>query len=930
MIDDYKSLDDELLSRYQKVVRPWSVKFIMCLCKSIGETIIYAMLIPRMWFSALFYLVGYQLNSSSCIIYRNVRYSKNRSRNIMDIYMPNRREETRDNPVMVFIHGGGWSAGFKTQYVCLGRRLALHGITTVIANYTLYPQGRIEQQVEDIDELIKYIGNNITKYGGNVDDITLMGHSAGAHITSLYLATKYDPKNVAIKNYIGIAGIFDVPDHFIHQAKMAFEKKSDMTRCCNGPTGFKKASTTYQLLQHPDKSVDLPSMYFLHGNKDTVVSMDQPIGLCKVIQQKSKSHTQVLQYDGMNHFDIIILLQDQDTANPLCEPFSNECGSVTKRHKLFQLKIMISNQIDHHKNEAATFSSEHDHEDLESKMEITVGQIVIRSDFSNVSAQEQAKIILERFNAGIKNSAFTDNPALGRALDRVDVSYFAMGHRNQVAELLDPRGQRFALTLTPDPTVTIKYLGEVAKTAHYFGSYGKHVLNVPAGHYAKAFSKNRPILYGEGPHVIIDPTFEFNEGSGFISSNEPVIEHQTINILRIPAGKVAKVWLGTQPVILESRRDPYVFVDAQFRLVSPDGGKKTGMFYNSIDTYIEHGSIKRIIPHTGEVAITYNNGILTVIPPPKDGKPVIINSATHNFDGFISTSLQTCLFPSKETKQQAMDDNKNNKSVNSDEINLKIFQTRDSLRVGVVLIVAFKIVDPELAVTKLGKEGILPHIENVSFADMGKAIQLSTLQEVMYFNNTKPGAANAEETQLQTIQDRVKTNLAKDLSEYGIELARLQIETMKVLDEEIAKKLAGQSVTTAEYTTKQATLVKEYDIKTTEAKLKAETDNIALVQKNNAIIAEAQAKLQSAQREAEALLIAADAARKAQEMKGELYSKYPQLLELKMAKIKAKALNSATIYITPDNVGNFMSSPLVFFDRVNAASNPKKTIEEKK
>ncbi|KAK5582662.1 hypothetical protein RB653_004247 [Dictyostelium firmibasis] len=561
-------------------------------------------------------------------------------------------------------------------------------------------------------------------------------------------------------------------------------------------------------------------------------------------------------------------------------------------------------------HEASTFSSEHENGD----QLLTISQIVIRSDFANETSENQAKIILERFNEGIKNSAFTDSPVLGRAQTRLDVSYFAMAHRNQIVELFDPRGQRFGTVYSADPTVEIKYIGSILKTCRYFGAYGKHVLNVPSGHFAKAMTKNRPIIYGEGPHVIIDPTFEFDERSGFVNQQSPFINHSTINILRVPSGKIAKVWIGTQPLILESRREPYVFIDAQFKLVENNNPGELGYdryFENSSSTFMEHGSIKRIIPHTGEVAITYNNGILTIIPTPKDGKPVIIDSPTHNFEGFIQTSLQTCLFPSKETKQQAI---KDNKSATNDEINLKIFQTRDSLRVGVVLVVAFRIVDPQLALTKLGKEGIINHIENVSFADMGKAIQLSTLQEIMYFNDTKP-SANSNET-VQTIQDRVKSHLARDLLEYGIELARLQIETMKVLDTEIAKKLAGQSVTSAEYTTKQATLVKEYDIKTTEARLKAETDNIALEQKNKATIAEAQAKLQSAQKQAEALIITAEAQKKVQEMQGELYTKYPILAEIELAKIKADSLKNATLYITPQDAGNFMNSPLVYMDKL--------------
>jgi len=190
---------------------------------------------------------------------------------------------------------------------------------------------------------------------------------------------------------------------------------------------------------------------------------------------------------------------------------------------------------------------------------------------------------------------------------------------------------------------------------------------------------------------------------------------------------------------------------------------------------------------------------------------------------------------------------------------------------------------------------------------MGKAIQFSTLQEVMFATSTKPNSTN-----VMTMQDRVRDNLANDLSEYGIELARLDIETLKVLDEEIAKKLAGQSVIGAEYTTKQATLVKEYDIKTTEAKLLAETENIKVQQRTQAKIAEAQANLDSARKNAEAKIVAAQAEQKAQEFRGELFTKYPILYELEMASIRAKALKNSTIYVTPKHLGGLMSASSMF------------------
>uniref|UniRef100_A0A6B2L102 Band 7 domain-containing protein n=1 Tax=Arcella intermedia TaxID=1963864 RepID=A0A6B2L102_9EUKA len=539
---------------------------------------------------------------------------------------------------------------------------------------------------------------------------------------------------------------------------------------------------------------------------------------------------------------------------------------------------------------------------------MSLKDVISISTLHSKSIEEQTEKILKAFNHNVEESCFAFNSLPGRALPRVPANCFLMGHRNQVTELCDPHGQRVALTFNPDPLITIKVLGTYDKTAPFFGAYGKYVLNVPAGYFAKGTSQNKPVLFSEGPHVILDPTFHFEEKTAFVSQIEPYIFHSTMHILRVPAGKVAKAWLGTEPKILESRREPYIFNDPQFKLVVRDdrgADKVASLFYNATERFIEHGSIKRIIPHTGEVAITYNNGILDIIKPPKSGNPVIINSATHQFDGFISTSLQTILFPSEEAKAQIL---KDNPRASTDERNLKIFQTRDSLRVGVVLVVAFRIKDPETAITKLGKDGILPHIENIAFADMGKAIQLSTLQEVMYSSQNKP-SVDHDDSHTLTIQDQVKKHLARDLEDCGIELARMNIETMKVLDEEIAKKLAGQSVTSAEFTTKQATLVKEYDIKTTEAKLRAETDNISVQQKNQALIADAQARLESAKREAEALLIQADAKRKAEEMKGELYAKYPQLYELELAKIRTDALRSATIFITPQEMGNLFNTP---------------------
>jgi regulator of protease activity HflC (stomatin/prohibitin superfamily) len=577
-----------------------------------------------------------------------------------------------------------------------------------------------------------------------------------------------------------------------------------------------------------------------------------------------------------------------------------------RRHAEVDLDNSEAPITDREQRHRESNASLHHHNKKFNSGELTLDEVVKSSNLNYESSDKLAENILKLFNANVNDSCFTYGAMPGRALTRVPADCYLLGHRNQVAELADPKGKRIAMSFTADPMTIIKSLGTVQKTAPYFGAYGKHVLNVPAGYFAKAVSKGLPVLLGSGTHVVIDPTFKFDEREGFISQIEPYIQHSTIHILRVPSGQVAKVWIGTEPRLLESRREPFVFIDPQFTLVTRETNnknKQASYFHNATDRYIEHGSIKRIIPHTGEVAITYNNGILLIINPPTNGKPIIIDSATHNFDGFISTSLQTLLFPSEDTKKQHIKDNPH---ATPDEQNMKIFQTRDSLRVGVVLVVAFKIQNPEVCITKLGKDGILPHVENIAFADMGKSIQLNTLQEVLYSAQNKPNSTNTLSSEaVPSMQDIVRKHLARDLEDYGIELVRLNIETIKVLDEDIAKQLAGQSVTSAEFTTKQATLVKEYDIKTTEARLRAETENIAVQQRNQAVISQAQAKLDAAKIDAEALLIDAKAKGQARELTGLLYEKYPELLELEIARVKAEALSDSALYITTNNFTGF-------------------------
>ncbi len=101
-------------------------------------------------------------------------------------------------PVMIWVHGGGWRSGDKTH--SLEHKIPLFintGWIFVTVNYRLSPYdipndptdldpNRIKYPThnQDVAAAIAWVYENINQYGGNPDNISLMGHSAGAAIVS--------------------------------------------------------------------------------------------------------------------------------------------------------------------------------------------------------------------------------------------------------------------------------------------------------------------------------------------------------------------------------------------------------------------------------------------------------------------------------------------------------------------------------------------------------------------------------------------------------------------------------------------------------------------------------------------------------------------------------------------------------------------------
>jgi acetyl esterase/lipase len=122
-------------------------------------------------------------------------------------------------PVVLLVHGGAWMVGDKCAcglYGSVGEFLASQGFGVVMPNYRLSPAVRHPAHVKDLARAFAWAHDHIGDFGGNPDQIFLIGHSAGGHLAAL-LATDESYLRAEgcrgrdIKGVVLMSGVYRIP-----------------------------------------------------------------------------------------------------------------------------------------------------------------------------------------------------------------------------------------------------------------------------------------------------------------------------------------------------------------------------------------------------------------------------------------------------------------------------------------------------------------------------------------------------------------------------------------------------------------------------------------------------------------------------------------------------------------------------------------------
>ncbi|MBN2386852.1 MAG: alpha/beta hydrolase [Anaerolineales bacterium] len=187
----------------------------------------------------------------------------------MDVYFP---ASGGPWPALVYIHGGGWTEGDKSEATDLGAEMSARGYVVFSLNYRLYPAARFPAMIEDVKCAIRSMRAHASAYNLDPQRIGAMGASAGGHLAALlgttdanagFEAGEYLRQSSRVQAVVAMSGLTDLgrdfPNRGIETLILVNFGRDQMVS---------GSPVTYA-------TPDDPPFLILHGDNDGVVPVEQ-------------------------------------------------------------------------------------------------------------------------------------------------------------------------------------------------------------------------------------------------------------------------------------------------------------------------------------------------------------------------------------------------------------------------------------------------------------------------------------------------------------------------------------------------------------------------------------------------------------------------------------------------------------------------------
>lgn len=224
---------------------------------------------------------------------RNISYGPH-SRHRLDVYRPSGRAGV--GPIAVFIYGGAWRDGHRSDFGFVGAALAARGVTTVIPDYRLFPEVTFPAFVEDAAQAYLWTLKTLAVGDSGIRPIVLVGHSAGAHIAALLALDKRYLQRLGSQvampsGLVGLAGPYAFDPTTWPSTRAIFANVTDARAA--RPISFVRG--------------DAPPALLMHGLDDTVVRLWNLRTLARDLERTgARVRTRV--FENVGHVGIVLAL----------------------------------------------------------------------------------------------------------------------------------------------------------------------------------------------------------------------------------------------------------------------------------------------------------------------------------------------------------------------------------------------------------------------------------------------------------------------------------------------------------------------------------------------------------------------------------------------------------------------------------------------
>lgn len=120
------------------------------------------------------------------LLKENIKYGLDEQQ-VYDVYF---RDNNHSKPIIIYVHGGGWTKGDKSAYDGFSLQYADRGYMVVNVNYRLmkHPKIGMNEMVEDVKLAIEHALKQAKQYQGDKTKVFVTAESAGGQLAAIALS----------------------------------------------------------------------------------------------------------------------------------------------------------------------------------------------------------------------------------------------------------------------------------------------------------------------------------------------------------------------------------------------------------------------------------------------------------------------------------------------------------------------------------------------------------------------------------------------------------------------------------------------------------------------------------------------------------------------------------------------------------------------